>query len=81
MNNDNSVEKITLTYSDGTTKDIDKGLVFRIKENPEKDTAEITADMVGMSGKDLFTVVQAAVELGIRLGMFNGVQRIGGRKR
>lgn len=72
MNNDNSVEKITLTYSDGTIKDIDKGLVFRVKENPEKDTAEITADMVGMSGKDLFTVVQAAVELGIRLGMFNG---------
>lgn len=72
MNNDNGVEKITLTYSDRTTKDIDKGLVFRIKENPEEDTAEITADMVGMSGKDLFTVVQAAVELGVRLGMFNG---------
>lgn len=74
MISESSVEKITLTYRDGTAKDIDKGLVFRIKENPEKGTTEITADMVGISGKDLFTVVQAAIELGVRLGMFNGLE-------
>lgn len=64
--------KITVTYDDGTTKDLEKGLVFRLTEKPEAEQVEIMAEMVAMSGKDLYTVVAAAVELGSRLGMFNG---------
>ena len=64
--------KITVTYDDGTTKDLEKGLVFRLTEKPEAEQVEIMAEMVAMSGKDLYTAVAAAVELGSRLGMFNG---------
>ncbi|MBR2582646.1 MAG: hypothetical protein IKO83_01475 [Oscillospiraceae bacterium] len=64
--------KITVTYDDGTAKDLEKGLVFRLTEKPEAEQVEIMAEMVAMSGKDLYTVVAAAVELGSRLGMFNG---------
>ncbi len=66
--------KITVTYDDGTTKDLEKGLVFRLTEKPEAEQVEIMAEMVAMSGKDLYTVVAAAVELGSRLGMFNGLE-------
>ncbi len=66
--------KITVTYDDGTTKDLEKGLVFCLTEKPEAEQVEIMAEMVAMSGKDLYTVVAAAVELGSRLGMFNGLE-------
>lgn len=69
-----SAVKITVTYDDGTTKEIEKGLVWCITDKPEKGVEEITAEMVSMSGKDLFTIVGAAVELGDRLGMFNGLE-------
>lgn len=62
--------KITVTYEDGTTQEVEKGLVWSLTEMTESDRVEITADMVSISGKDLYTIVQAAVELGMRLGMF-----------
>ena len=62
--------KITITYDDGTKKEIEKGLVWCVSDIPEEEKAEITAEMVSMSGKDLFTIVSAAIELGNRLGMF-----------
>ena len=64
-------EKITVHYSDGSTVELEKGLVFHIKE--EGDQAHITADLVAMGGRDLYTVVEAAIELGRRLGMFDGL--------
>lgn len=69
-----SAIKITVAYDDGSTQDLDKGLVFRLTEKPEAEQVEITAEMVSMSGKDLYTVVGAAVELGVKLGMFNGLE-------
>lgn len=63
--------KITVTYDDGTTKDLEKGLVWFLTEKPETETVEITAEMISMSGKDLYTVVSAAIEMGVKLGMFN----------
>ena len=66
--------KITVTYDDGTTKELEKGLVWCIADKPETREAEITAEMVSMSGEDLFTIVRAAIELGDRLGMFNGLE-------
>lgn len=66
--------KITVTYDDGTVKDLEKGLVWFITEIPEKEQVEISAEMIAMSGKDLFTVVNAAIEMGVRLGMFNDLE-------
>lgn len=69
-----SAVKITVTYDDGTVKDLEKGLVWCLTEMPETKQVEITAEMIAMSGKDLYTVVSAAIEMGARLGMFNGLE-------
>lgn len=65
--------KITVLYDDGSVSELEKGLVYRLTEKPDTEQVEIMAEMVAMSGKDLFTIVQASVELGMRLGMFNGL--------
>lgn len=65
-----SAVKITITYDDGTKKEIEKGLVWCVADIPGEEEVEITAEMVSMSGRDLFTIVSAAIELGDRLGMF-----------
>lgn len=66
--------KITVTYDDGTIKDLEKGFVWALTEMPETEQVEITAEMIAMSGKDLFTIVNAAIEMGVRLGMFNDLE-------
>lgn len=71
-----SAVKITVTYADGTVKDLEKGLVWFMTEIPETKEVEITAEMIAMSGKDLYTVVSAAIEMGARLGMFNGLEAV-----
>ena len=71
MEMEKNAAKITVTYDDGSVKDLEKGVVFTIVEDPEKKTAEITAEMLNMAGRDLYTVVEASIELGMRLGMFN----------
>lgn len=69
-----SAVKITVTYDDGTTKDLEKGLVWCLTDRPETEQVEVTAEMIAMSGKDLFTVVSAAIEMGVKLGMFKGME-------
>lgn len=69
-----TAEKITVTYSDGSVKELKRGLVFHLGEVQENGNIEITAEMVDMSGKDLFTVVTAAVDLGMKLGMFGDME-------
>ena len=69
-----SAVKITVTYDDGTTKELEKGLVWCLADKHEAEQVEITAEMVAVSGKDLYTIVSAAIELGYRLGMFNGLE-------
>lgn len=62
--------KITVTYEDGTTKEVERGLVWQLTDIPEEGKVDITAEMVSMSGKDLFAIVNVALEIGMRLGMF-----------
>ena len=68
-----AAKRITVEYEDGSVEELDKGLVFRFEnEDEDADTALITAELVNMSGRDLYTVVSASVELGMKLGMFSG---------
>lgn len=68
-----AAKRITVEYEDGSVEELDKGLVFRFENKDEDaDTALITAELVNMSGMDLYTVVSASVELGMKLGMFSG---------
>ena len=70
---DEAARKITVEYEDGSVEELDKGLVFRFEnEDEDTDTALITAELVNMTGRDLYTVVSASVELGVKLGMFGG---------
>lgn len=69
-----TAERITVTYSDCSVKELEKGLVFHFGEVQENGNIEITAEMVSMSGKDLYTVVSAALELGMKLGMFRDLE-------
>lgn len=74
--NEAAAKRIVVEYEDGTAKELEKGLVFRFEdEDEDTDTAHITAELVGMTGRDLYTVVGAAVDLGVKLGMFNDVER------
>lgn len=66
-NEEATPKKIVVEYEDGTVKDLGKGLVLRIEEDTANLTAKVTAELVGMSGRDLYTVVEAALGLGMRL--------------
>ena len=73
-NSEKSVKKITLEYEDGTVEELEKGLVWHFVPLNDGDTVEITAELLNMTGRDLYTVVGAAIEMGRRLGMFNGLE-------
>lgn len=66
-----TAKKITVTYDDGTTKEIERGLVFTISEPDENDNCQIEAEFVNIKGKEIYTVVFAVLEMGVKLGMFN----------
>ena len=76
-NSEKSVKKITLEYEDGSEEELDKGLVWHFEPQDDGDTVEITAELLNMTGRGLYTVVGAAIEMGQKLGY---VQRIGGRR-
>lgn len=69
MDNTPAAKRITVEYEDGSIKELGKGLVFSF-ENEAKETAHIVAELVNMAGRDLYAVVSAAVELGMKIGMF-----------
>lgn len=73
---DKTAKKIVVEYEDGSVKELEKGLVFHLGEVQENGNIEITAEMVSMSGKDLYTVVSAALELGMKLGMFRDLEGV-----
>ncbi len=66
------IEKIKIEYTDGTEVAFKKGFVAEIVEGNED--ATVTFHMAGMGGKDLFMLVESVVQLGDRLGMFNGLR-------
>ena len=63
--NEKNVKSIILTYEDGSTEIVYKGLVA----NYIGDT--VTFNMVGMGGMDLAMIVESVLELGDRLGLFD----------
>lgn len=69
MNLDKNVAKITLTFDDGTSEDLEKAFCGRFKKCG--DVAGVTFDMVGVEGEDLYLIVSSVAELAARLGMFD----------
>jgi len=69
---DKKVKSIVLNYEDGSSKEIEKGLCMTISDGEAEETARITWDLAGCSGRDLYIFVEAAISLGARIGMFGG---------
>lgn len=74
--NDKNAVKITITYDDGSTKELSKGVCWNLPITEDGEAAEVTAELVDCSGRDLVAIVMAAVQLGDRLGMFNDEQEV-----
>ena len=66
------IEKIKLQFEDGEETEIKKGFVAEIIEG--KEAATITFHMAGMGGKDLTLLVSSVIQLGDRIGLFNGME-------
>lgn len=68
-------KKVTIEYENGRVKDLDKCCVFHFAEVADDPTKlNITAELLGMSGRDLFHIVDAAIHLGQKLGMFGSAE-------
>lgn len=68
-NNEKIAEKIIIVYDDGIAESIEKGVCVSFCP-AEGGQMEICAEMVGISGPELKTVINAFIQLGGRLGMF-----------
>ena len=67
---ESNARRIVVEYEDGTVKELEKGCVFIFDASNEDTDIHITAEMVGMTGSDLYDLVYAAVNLGYKIGMF-----------
>jgi hypothetical protein len=68
-NEEKTLAKITLTWADGSSEEIDKGLVARF-ELDDDGGGIMTSSMIGLSGGEMEAVVSGFVRLGFEMGMF-----------
>lgn len=70
MSEERTVKNITLTYEDGSTEVVEKGLVLSFTEHED---GNVTAgfNMLSITGKDLYMVVMAMMQLGDKMGFFD----------
>lgn len=67
--------RVTIEYADGHVEDPQKCCVFRIKDASENpDRTYVTMEMLNMKVPDLHLIVDAALHLGLRLGVFGSVE-------
>ncbi|MEG0728153.1 MAG: hypothetical protein RR420_00885 [Anaerovoracaceae bacterium] len=66
---DVDIDKIIVKYTDGTEKEIDKGVAVSVTKGIEENTFKM--DMKNISGQDLTMLIQGFLELGIKMGMFD----------
>ncbi len=65
-----NVEKFVVCYDDGEQKVIDKGFFCEMKE--EEGACVLSFIMSHVSGRELEHIVFGCMELGVKLGMFDG---------
>ena len=64
---DKKAVKITITYDDGSTKDLEEGLVLHLTEVPDTDRATVMVDILKLSVMDYFTLVGTALRMGEKM--------------
>ena len=70
MAQEKEISMLIGTYTDGTSKTVEKGFFCHIKDEPNGEST-LSFEFAGVSGKDLTQIVLGCVELGARLGMFD----------
>lgn len=66
---ESNARRIVVEYEDGSARELEKGCVFIFDAGDEDTDTHITAEMIGMTGSDLYALVNAAVNLGYKIGM------------
>lgn len=72
MAEEKTVSKITLTYNDGTQREISKGFIGAVCRNGLEGTDEITFNLVKIGGEELQTIVLAIIEFARKTGLLDG---------
>lgn len=70
MSKEKEVLRIVVEYDDGTNREVTKGLVSTM-EYTEGNTAEITAECVGLSGREFSDFIYGLSKLGVDLGILS----------
>lgn len=73
-NNEKSVEKITLTYDDGTQREISKGFIGAVSRNEFEGTDTLTFYLVDISGEEVETLILGILEFARKIGMFGDLE-------
>ena len=68
IDENNTVEKITVTYDNGEQLEIEKGVAMSFNGD------EVTFDMVNIKGDDLVLVVGGVLELADKIGLLDGLE-------
>lgn len=72
--NDPDARRIVVEYDDGSTRELEKGAVWHFeKDESEPNTMRITAELINISAKELRLIVDGAIELGARMGLFGDI--------
>lgn len=71
MEEEKTIERITLHLSDGTTKTVNKGFICGFVKDEIEGNVQANMHLVNVNGEELETVVLLVLELGAKLGMFN----------
>lgn len=69
---DIAIKKITVTYSDGTTKEIDKGAV--IETNETDDGMKMDIEFCKFSGNDLINMIYGILDFAGNSGMLDDME-------
>lgn len=70
IDENNTVEKITVTYDNGEQLEIEKGVALSFNDD------EVTFNMVNIKGGDLIRVVGGVLGLADKLGLFDGLEEL-----
>lgn len=73
-NNERSVEKITLTYDDGTQREISKGFIGAVSRNELEGTDTLTFNLVHIGSEEVKTLILGVMEFARKIGMFGDLE-------
>ena len=72
--NEKDCVKITLTYEDGTTQEVNHGFICNAAPSEDGTGVSFTFTMVHISGAMLKDIVGGVLELGMRMGFFGDTE-------